>query len=485
MRWWQRPELALAALVLGAVAYFYQAGGWNQNSRFDLTRAMVEKRSSIIDAYEKNTGDEARRGAHFYCDKAPGVSWMAAPAWAAAWVAAGAPERPSPRLLAAGAYLGTLLAVGLPTVVAAVFLFLLARALGLSPAWSAGGALAWALGTLAWPYATLLYGHQTVAALHLPAFALLVQIRAGVASPTRARLAAVGALVGASIVVEYTAALGGAVIGLYALRVVRPKKPVLWAIAAGAVPVALLLLYHWRVFGGPLTLPYEFSTQKHRHMGWFMGLGAPDWEVLRQILVSEYRGLLYPAPWLWLTVPGTALLVADRETRGEGVACAAAILLYLWLNASLVDWHGGWALGPRYLVPALPFWVIGALGVARWATRRASPWPARSLAALAGAAVAVSVVLMLAGTAVKPEVPVYLEDPLGWVWQRFRHGALAVNTQSIDMAGAPPNGPRYAWNLGHQLGLAGHAALIPLYLWLAGGGAWLVVACRRATDRET
>jgi hypothetical protein len=31
----RRPELALFALVLGAYAYFYQAGGWNQNSRFD------------------------------------------------------------------------------------------------------------------------------------------------------------------------------------------------------------------------------------------------------------------------------------------------------------------------------------------------------------------------------------------------------------------------------------------------------------------
>src|SRR5262245_56197948 len=41
-----RPEVALFMLVLGAYGYFYQAGGWNQNSRFDLTRALVEQRTS-------------------------------------------------------------------------------------------------------------------------------------------------------------------------------------------------------------------------------------------------------------------------------------------------------------------------------------------------------------------------------------------------------------------------------------------------------
>jgi hypothetical protein len=68
------PGAALFALVFVGYAYFYQAGGWNQNSRFDLTRAIVERGTLIIDRYEKNTGDESRRDGHYYTDKAPGVS---------------------------------------------------------------------------------------------------------------------------------------------------------------------------------------------------------------------------------------------------------------------------------------------------------------------------------------------------------------------------------------------------------------------------
>jgi len=80
----RRPEIPLFALVFGAYAYFYQAGGWNQNSRFDLTRAIVEQGTVAIDAFHENTGDKAQRGDHWFTDKAPGLSWLAVPAYASA-----------------------------------------------------------------------------------------------------------------------------------------------------------------------------------------------------------------------------------------------------------------------------------------------------------------------------------------------------------------------------------------------------------------
>ena len=88
--------------------------------------------------------------------------------------------------------------------------------------------------------------------------------------------------------------------------------------------------------------------------------------------------------------------------------------------------------------------------------------------------------LMLMGTAVKPEVPVWFKHPYGdYLWPRFRAGALSVSTQSIDMPGHPDRGPRQAWNLGQKLGLRGHASLAPLALWLLGLGALAARAARR------
>ena len=39
----QRTALCVAALLGIAYAYFYQGGGWNQNTRFALVRAIVEQ----------------------------------------------------------------------------------------------------------------------------------------------------------------------------------------------------------------------------------------------------------------------------------------------------------------------------------------------------------------------------------------------------------------------------------------------------------
>jgi hypothetical protein len=474
-----RPQAPLFVLIFACYAYFYQAGGWNQNSRFDLTRAMVEHGSVSIDWYELNTGDKSVRDGVTYCDKAPGVSWLAVPAWAVIWSAHGKPHFPSPDLLAAGAYAATVSAVALPSAVAAIVLFGLLLLFGLSRPWAASVTLAYALGTLAWPYATLLYGHQLVAALHLIAFAMLVSMRRGAAEVTPWRLAVVGAFLGLGVAVEYSAVLMGLPLVIYALAVLRPRSTLAWSVLGALVPVAALLLYHDAAAGGPFTLPYDFSTQVQRHGGWFMGVARPDFAVLRSLTVSERRGLFVSAPWLVVAVPGIALLFRRRASRAEALTCAAALLGTLWLNISLVDWDGGRTLGPRYLVPALPFLAIGAAGIVIWVADRPQRWLRRGAAALFGALVAISMFLMLAGTAVQPEVPESEARPFaGYVLPRFLDGRLGENTQSIDNRFEDYGADEEAWNLGDQLGLTGKATLVPLGIVVAGAALWLIVLLR-------
>src|SRR5688572_15493735 len=72
-------SLLLAPLlgVLLSYAYFVAAPAWNQNSRLALTRALVERHTTIIDDYHETTGDKSFRDGHFYSDKAPGTSLLA------------------------------------------------------------------------------------------------------------------------------------------------------------------------------------------------------------------------------------------------------------------------------------------------------------------------------------------------------------------------------------------------------------------------
>lgn len=478
-RWATTPAAALVALLLGVYAYFYQAGGWNQNSRFNLVRATVEDGSLRTDRFARNTGDDAVRNGHHYCDKAPGASWLGTPSYAVMYWMAGSPARPTPRWLAWAAWLSIVIAVSVPSVIAAVFLARLARALGLGEGASIVVALGWGLATMGLPYATLLYGNQIAGAFCLIAFTLLVEIRRG-AAPTRARMIAVGALIGFAGATEYPAALIAFPIAIYGLWVAR-LRPCLWAVLGGAVPLLALAWYHAAAFGSPGAFPYDFSVWKEPHTGVFMGIGKPRGFALREILVGEYRGLLHTTPWLALAVPGAVALGLVRRNLAEVAVCAWAVIMFLWLNSSIPPWHGGWGAGPRYLVPMLPFAAMLAGGVLVWLTAPATPRAVRG-AQLAGALVVAGLVLysaanMFAATAVKPEIDTKWKRPYAqFVWPHFRAGKLAVSTQSIDMRGNPPGAPRQAWNLGMKAGLDGHAALVPLALWTAACTAWLLWA---------
>src|SRR5260370_17682695 len=73
----------LAILTFVTYAWFHAGGGWNQNSQFDLTRAIVERHTFAIDAYASNTGDVSRANGHVYSNKSPALSWIAAIPYAA------------------------------------------------------------------------------------------------------------------------------------------------------------------------------------------------------------------------------------------------------------------------------------------------------------------------------------------------------------------------------------------------------------------
>ncbi|MGC9042083.1 MAG: hypothetical protein ACP5MJ_21535, partial [Roseiflexus sp.] len=79
-----RVEILLFLLLLACYAYFPPRwADWNQNSRLNLTLAIVDDGSFQIDRFVANTGDYAKYNGHYYSDKAPGTSFLAVPVYAA------------------------------------------------------------------------------------------------------------------------------------------------------------------------------------------------------------------------------------------------------------------------------------------------------------------------------------------------------------------------------------------------------------------
>ena len=387
----RRRTVVVAATLLATYAFFYQAGGWNQNSRYDLVRAVVEHHTFAIDAYHLNTGDKALVGDHYYSDKAPGLALLAiVPVAVLRPVIAAVGMDPSgPTALTLLTYLVTLLCVGVPTVLAAVGIDRLARRLGATAAGATFAALVFGLATPMWAYATLFWGHALCAAVLFGGFAAAVCLRDR-AGPRRDLVLGglVGLAVGWAVVSEFTAAPPALLVCiLAAVHATGNRVRVALAMFAGALLCGLVLMGHnVAAFGSAFEFGYTHTVNFPQMKQGLFGISAPQWDVLWAILFGEYRGLLYAAPVLAAAPIGLYLLARTRGlTAGLiwPVTVAAVIpVYYLVVNAGYATWDGGASYGPRFRSCACRWRGCGTAGgcPAGWSSpcSRRGVWCSRS-----------------------------------------------------------------------------------------------------------
>jgi hypothetical protein len=480
----RRLARLLAVTLFLTYAYFYQAGGWNQNSRFALVRAILERHTLQIDAYQLHTGDRAIVDGHYYSDKAPGTSLAALPPAAAARVlarAAGVDPLGFPGI-AWTSYVATLFTAGLFTVIAAIAVFRLTIDWGYSTAAALFAAIAFGIGGPAWCYATLFMGHGIAAGCLAAALATV-----GTINPNeddgrrRRRLAAIGLACGWAVVTEFQAAVPAAAIALLAIARLRsdtePLKAARWLVGAGALCAVVLLVYNQTAFGSPFHVGYQSEEQFAEMRRGFFGISAPEWWRVRELLIGSYRGLLPAWPLAALAPVGLALAARHPRRRAAALVALGTVVYYLLLNASYHYWEGGWAYGPRQMMSAMPFVALG-LGPL-WDAGRTR------LRLLLSAAVVFGVALTLVVESTNPQPQATYQQPVReLLWPAFRAGNLSLNTQTfvhiVPEAGPLPDigVPRAAWNAGEIAGLRGLSSLLPLgALWLAGG--WLLWTASR------
>ena len=472
-------QILLVLMLFVSYAYFLpRRVDWNQNSRLDMVLAIVEQGRLEIDDYWGNTGDYAHFGAHYYSDKAPGTALMGIPFyWAFRTlahaplvgdplerVAAGAATEPASPQEAAGLfpwrgyfalalYATTLGAVALPATLLGLLLYRLSRRLGAGVGAAAILTLAYGLGTGAFPYSGALYGHIPAAFCLFAAFYLLHSLRDRTASAWQ--LILVGFLLGWTIITEYPMALPAGVMGIYAIYALADKRRVLWIVAGGLVPGLILAGLDMAAYGTPLPVGYWYSELwQEEHSVGFMSLTAPNLSRLWGITFSPYRGVFFLSPALLLFAPGLAAWWRSREWRAGWITLVSVIGVVILFNASSAMWWGGFTVGPRYLLPAIPFMALAIapwLGDIRW--RR---WLLAGLAVLSGLSVWAQTI-----TSLKFYPPEMYHFPLVEL-------SLPLLVQG-----------QIAANLGNALGLQGLASVAPLVLVLAllGGAVWWSVQC--------
>jgi hypothetical protein len=475
----KRPAVVLGAILLISYAYFYQAGGWNQNSRFALVRAILERHTVQIDAYAAHSGDRALWQGHYYSDKAPGASLLAlAPVAAARGIARvfGADPESFPGI-AWTSYVAAVATSGVFTTIAALTIFWLSLRWGATEGAALFAATAYGLAGPAWCYATLFVGHGVTAGCLMVAFAAAVALH----SPTSDRrwLAwIVGASCGLAVLTEFPAVIPALLISALAVITVAQIEPrdtiptAVRIVGAGAICAAVLVAYQTIAFGSPLHLGYGNEDNAEgsamRREGLF-GITYPTLHVAYEVLLGKYRGLLPLSPLVLFAPIGWLLLARAPERRRPVIVAGLVTGFYVLLNLSYKYWEGGWFYGPRHLTPGLPFLALGLAPLwDRWSRAGrvllAACW-------LWGAAVT------LVAVSTSPQPPSNVEAPLAdLLWPAFREGDLSLNNQTFVHHNADPDHLRHnplnhaAWNLGEVMKLHGLYSLVPLAV------AWVIAA---------
>jgi hypothetical protein len=465
--WKLAALLGLASFL--SFAYFYEGGGWNQNSRFDLLRAIVERHTLTIDAYQDNTGDKAHYKGHYYSEKAPGLVFLAVPfalaARAGMRVAGIDPE--SPRGEYALSYLVTICAVALPTALAAVCLLFLALRLGASLVGSAFAVIVMSIATPILAYASLFWAHALVGACLVFAFAAAIKLGDGERREFWWALV-VGLAAGWATVTEYPAAPVSALLAVLALARAWPRGiRSRWRVGLGvfigaALCVGVLFAYLYAAFGGlrPSYSYYDPTSFTFMQQQGYMGLTYPHPDRLLKLLFGCSRGLFFASPVMAGAVVGLWLL--RKQHRAPAIVAGAIVLYYFLFNASFYWWKAGLTFGPRYAGACIPLLCLG-LGVA-W-TRASRSWRA-VLVTLAGLSVFITIMVVSTSSqlAMQDSCPMVHSS-----WPGFWAGQMATNRESMLLPVEAMNGAG-AFNLGQIVGLHGLTSLVPLIaMWGAVG----------------
>lgn len=350
--WRDAPLLALLLLThLYFVNEFREFPNTNVRSRIYLTLALVDHHTLFVDDVVRRFGptqDLALSRGRYYCDKAPGYSFLLAPL---AWVLrATVGAHDDIRLMA---ILLRVFGLSLPAV---AFWFCTRgywRRLAGDDRLGTAVIVAGALGTNFFIYSTQLFAHAAAAML------IFLGVRAAGSNAPR-RLALAGALAGLAFTIDYMVAPAIVVLtGWILLRGSSRRLVEAASLAAGGLPLAMLwMTYNWACFGGPLSTGYHHSADPHylaQYQHGVAGIQVPDAASLFGMTIRPDHGMVYLSPFLLLAPWGWWRLARDRSMPGIAPLSWAYALGIFAFATTTVDWRGGWSVSIRYLVPALPF----------------------------------------------------------------------------------------------------------------------------------
>ncbi|HTA27360.1 MAG TPA: hypothetical protein VK809_06215 [Bacteroidia bacterium] len=199
-----------------------------------------------------------------------------------------------------------------------------------------------------------------------------------------------GLLLGLGVATEFTV---GILVPVWALLIFtnENEKKSLWEkfvklvfFGGGLIPgMVIVLYYNYHLTGSVFKTPYNYEVHQQKQNAQELGFNAPTLQAFWGIVFSTYRGLLFYAPifilLLWYVLKnGYQNFFKNAKSKMALLSAGLknylllTVVAFLLLISAYYQWPGGWAFGPRYLIPM----VLIALyeGVIYLSSKRISPY---------------------------------------------------------------------------------------------------------------
>jgi len=355
----------LFALVFVSYAYFFQGGGWNQNSKICLIRSIIHHGSFTIDSCREdtpemifaNTGDYAFYNGHYYSNKSPGHAFLSVPFFAISeYVFNYFYPEDRELQIRLSAYISMVCTTVLCSTLLCMLLFRfflvyfhmeVSKSLFLT--------LCFGFGTLAFSYSTAFYTHLLSAFFLFLAFTLLLNVRTGNAAHQKRSVLFAGASIGMGVLGEPSVIFACAILFLYMLAC-RQLRPLIPYFILGGMPFAVIQIsYNMACFGGPLSYSYQFANEIVMVKVNGRTFGIPSLETILNLLVLPYRGLFVSSPILFMAIPGFFIGIRSKEFTLEVIVATMIVLVFFAFLSSFYGWDGGSTVGPRDILAMFPF----------------------------------------------------------------------------------------------------------------------------------
>ncbi|MGD0878420.1 MAG: hypothetical protein ABSA01_09775 [Anaerolineales bacterium] len=449
-----KDALIILCLLAFVFAYLYQDGGFNGNSRFDLIFAIVKEGRLTIDTFQGQadtfTSDKAYFNGHFYSDKAIGPALIGTIVYAPFYWLKQIFDFGSQ---AETEVVITYLVIGIPSAIGGSLMYILCWYLSRSRFRAYLVTLTVTLGTMYFPYSITFFSHQFTSSLLFGAFFLIFFLKQRPEIWKKWPSFLIGWLLGWAMISDFQSVIIIFVLVSYYFFILWRNREywhfrlIVLPMLGGLIPVLLQLVYNKLCFGNFFTLGYANESDQIFNSGMaqgIMGIHWPSLSALYYMTLHPAMGLFWESPALLFSIVGLVLMLLKRRYLAEAFLAMGIIVSYLVIMSGYYMWWGGYAVGPRFIIPMLPFFCIFLIFIPKRLT-----WPFVVLSLI-------SFGQMLLAAASTVQVPDTMVSKLGKLGFFEYTNIYSYCLKQLE------NG-KFTQNLGHRLlGLESWNSLIPL-----------------------